>query len=148
MTALTTPVSLSAPLYGATWREALTRFFKKYATFSGRASRSEFWFAYLAVMAVNVLLYIVMMVAIVMGTSIDQNGMATAGVGGFFIAPLLFLWAAGTLVPMLALMWRRLHDTNRSGAFAFLALIPAVGGIILLVLLALPSDRAGSSFDV
>src|SRR6218665_2902761 len=38
---------LWAPLYGATMRQAWTRFWKKYATFSGRASRSEFWFAYL-----------------------------------------------------------------------------------------------------
>ena len=39
--------SLSQPLYGASIGQAITRFFKKYATFSGRASRSEYWWVYL-----------------------------------------------------------------------------------------------------
>ncbi|WP_306895831.1 DUF805 domain-containing protein [Agromyces albus] len=44
-------------------------------------------------------------------------------------------------------MWRRLHDTNRSGAFFFLAFIPFVGSIILLVFMLMPSDPAGARFD-
>lgn len=148
MTSMTSPVSLAAPLYGASFGEAVGRFFKKYATFSGRASRSEFWFAYLAVMGINIVLYIAMLTATVMSTGIDDYGNVTAGTGGFVLAPFLFIWAIGTLIPMLAMIWRRLHDTNRSGAFYFLAFIPAVGGIILLVLLTLPSDPAGSSYDV
>ena len=51
------------------------------------------------------------------------------------------------IVPFLAITWRRLHDTNRSGGFYFLALIPLVGAIILIVLLALPSNSAGARFD-
>ncbi len=51
------------------------------------------------------------------------------------------------LVPFLAITWRRLHDTNRSGGLYFLALIPFVGPVILLVLLALPSNPAGARFD-
>ncbi len=41
MTSSTIP--LSHPLYGASWPQAIARYFLKYATFSGRASRSEFW---------------------------------------------------------------------------------------------------------
>ena len=51
------------------------------------------------------------------------------------------------LVPFLAISWRRLHDTNRSGGYYFLAFIPFVGPIILIVLLALPSNPAGARFD-
>ena len=52
-----------------------------------------------------------------------------------------------TRVPLLALYWRRLHDTNRSGALFFLAFIPFVGAIILLVFMVLPSEIAGARFD-
>jgi hypothetical protein len=41
-------VPLDKPLYGATFGQAISRFFKKYATFSGRASRSEYWWWVLA----------------------------------------------------------------------------------------------------
>ena len=47
MTDTTSGTPLSAPLYGATFGQAIARFFKKYATFSGRASRSEFWWFFL-----------------------------------------------------------------------------------------------------
>jgi hypothetical protein len=51
--AVEAPPALSQPLYGASIVQAITRFFKKYATFSGRASRSEFWWAYLAYVVVG-----------------------------------------------------------------------------------------------
>jgi len=147
MTSTTAPVPLTAPLFGATFSEAVSRFFKKYATFTGRASRSEFWFAYLAVFGVTAVLYIVMIIATAASLGVDEYGVATAGAGGMIVAPFLFIWGAGVTIPQLAVTWRRLHDINRSGAFFFLGLIPMVGGIILLVLLAQPSDPAGARFD-
>ena len=60
---------------------------------------------------------------------------------------LLVIWWLAIIVPTLALSWRRLHDTNRSGLFWFLGFIPVVGGIILLVLFVLDSDPAGARFD-
>lgn len=44
----TMQTALSAPLYGASFPQAVSRFFRKYATFSGRASRSEYWWWVLA----------------------------------------------------------------------------------------------------
>ena len=63
------------------------------------------------------------------------------------VSRILSVWGLATMVPLLALYWRRLHDTNRSGAFFFLSLIPLVGGIIVLVLVLLPEDAAGARFD-
>ena len=49
------PDDLSLPLYGATFGQAVKRFFKNYVKFSGRASRSEFWFAYLFTILVGII---------------------------------------------------------------------------------------------
>ena len=57
------------------------------------------------------------------------------------------LWALATFIPWLALSWRRLHDTNRSGGWWFIGLIPFVGGIILLVFFLLPPNPEGARFD-
>ena len=66
----------------------------------------------------------------------------------FGIAAALYgVWALAIVVPSLALIWRRLHDTNRSGGYFFLALIPFVGSIILLVFMLLDSNPAGARFD-
>lgn len=52
-----------------------------------------------------------------------------------------------TVIPSLALIWRRLHDIGRSGLFFFMLFIPAVGWIVLFVLCALPSQESGVRFD-
>ena len=137
---------LSQPLYGATFIEAITRFFKKYATFSGRASRSELWWWVLSSAIVTTICYVIMMSGTA-GATLTADGQASPGAGFWIGYALIGAWSLATAVPLLALYWRRLHDTNRSGAFFFLGLIPFVGGIILLVLLALPSDPAGARFD-
>ena len=90
---------------------------KKYATFSGRARRKEYWMFVLF----NAIAYILLMV-------ID---LATIGSG---VLPLVYELAV--LIPSLAVGVRRLHDTDRSGWWLLIALIPLVGAIILLVFLA------------
>ena len=139
---------LSQPLYGATLGQAFSRFFTKYATFSGRASRSEYWWWQLAYALISTVLYGVLMVLGFSGATFDSvTGDSQPGpLFGLGIA-LFAIWGLAVLVPNLALIWRRLHDTNRSGAFYFLALIPFVGGIILLVFTLLESDPAGARFD-
>jgi uncharacterized membrane protein YhaH (DUF805 family) len=93
---------------------AVSSFFSNYANFNGRARRSEYWFAYL------------FWVLVYLGTLI----LDLSGGGGLFTS----LWALGTLIPLLALGVRRLHDTGRSGWNYLLGLIPFAGPIILLVL--------------
>ncbi len=57
------------------------------------------------------------------------------------------LWSLAVLVPGIALTVRRLHDTNKSGFWIFIALVPVIGPIVLLVFELLPSDPAGVRFD-
>lgn len=90
-----------------TFGESISTCFSKYATFDGRATRSEYWwFALFTVLA-----------SAILGTISETAS------GVFSLAVLL---------PSLAVGARRLHDTNRSGWFLLLWLIPVVGWIVVL----------------
>lgn len=102
--------------------QAFTLFFKNYAVFNGRASRSEYWWAFLGTYAVS---------AVLGGIA---NGVGDTG--GTILSSLSGLWGLAILVPSLAICWRRLHDTGRSGGWWFIGLVPVVGWIILIVFLA------------
>lgn len=93
--------------------------FDKYADFSGRASRSEFWYFYLVHMMVIVGLALI-------GPRIHI---------GFYISALI-MYVLITVVPTFAVLVRRLHDTEKSGWWYFISFVPFVGSIILIVLLA------------
>jgi uncharacterized membrane protein YhaH (DUF805 family) len=103
---------------------AIQSFFKNYANFKGRARRSEFWYSLLFVGVVAFVLGLVMP-----GTpTMLPDGTMIAGVG-----LLASLWQLAVLVPGLAVVWRRLHDVDKGGPYYFMALIPIVGAILLLV---------------
>ena len=96
-----TPQRMVSPL------EAVTVFWLRW-TFRGRASRSEYWWAYLMCTIVPAVL-------------------------GLVSDALVALWALLVLVPGLAVTARRLHDTDRSGWWILIFLIPIVGPIALLI---------------
>lgn len=151
MTAPLTPttgaaVPLDQPYYGASLGVAFSRFWKKYATFSGRASRSEYWWWALVYGVVVTVLYVVAAIAGAAGATVDAAGRTQPGPGIILPAILLVVWSLATIVPTLALTWRRLHDANFSGAFWFLSLIP-IGGIVVFVFTLLPSNPVGARFD-
>ena len=85
---------------------------EKYSKFSGRASRKEFWMF----VAVNLVVSIL--------------------IGMTRIEVLSTLYALAILIPGLAVGIRRLHDTNRSGWWLLIGLVPFVGAIVLIVVLA------------
>lgn len=89
---------------------------QKYATFSGRARRSEYWFFYLF----NVLVAVVLNVL-------------AAVTGAKAISYLELLIVLALFIPGLAVGARRLHDTGRSGWWLLIALVPFIGAIVLLV---------------
>lgn len=120
--------------------DAVKLMFKNYANFYGRSSRSEFWWAYLGYMIAFLVPYL--LAAGLMSTGTD----AGFGIGVLFMI-IAIVVALGSVVPMLANMVRRLHDTGKSGWYYFMSLIPFVGGIILLVMLAGESNPAGVRFD-
>jgi uncharacterized membrane protein YhaH (DUF805 family) len=141
---------LWAPYYGAPFGEAVRRVFKKYAAFSGRAGRAEYWWWALVGVVVAVVLNVV--IAAGMETSTDSYA------GNAYSAPtpgplsavgyvLLAVWGLGVVVPSLALTVRRLHDVNLSGWTILLGLVPFLGGLAVLVFTLLPPNPAGQRFD-
>ncbi len=87
---------------------------KKYAVFSGRARRKEYWFFTIF----NVIIYLVIYLVELL-----------VGVSGILVG----LYSLVVAIPGLAVLVRRLHDTNRSGWWFFISFIPLIGGIILIV---------------
>lgn len=98
---------------------------KNYATFSGRARRQEYWMFTL----VNSVIAIVL--AILYAATATRTNI-------FGIVYALYMLAV--LIPSLAVVVRRLHDTGRSGWWFFISLIPLIGTIILLVYLVSDSE--------
>jgi len=141
-------VPLSAPLYGASLGDAVRRFFGKYATFSGRASRSEYWWWFLVSAVVSGVLEILALVTGGPGgISADGTTYEAPGAGYFIFNIILLIWALATIVPHLALLVRRLHDGNFSGFFVFITFVPFIGSLALFVLTLLPPKPEGARFD-
>jgi uncharacterized membrane protein YhaH (DUF805 family) len=139
---------LWAPYYGISFGGAISRFFKKYATFSGRASRSEFWWWYLANVIVAFVLSIIAVIGVVTSDiQVDSStGQTTGSFSGlYWIAVVVsILWGLAVLVPSLALGWRRLHDANLSGALWIIAIFVNIVGLVFGLL---PSNPEGARFD-
>jgi uncharacterized membrane protein YhaH (DUF805 family) len=88
---------------------------KRYAEFSGRSSRAEFWWFWLFVMIVWMVVYF-LMIGSVVTASIGQTEPSAGMVGALgVVGILLLLFWVGILIPSIAVQVRRLHDTNRSG---------------------------------
>jgi uncharacterized membrane protein YhaH (DUF805 family) len=104
---------------------------KRYADFSGRSRRREYWTWTLFVLLAEILLY-----GLIFGAARRSGGEMTPAVGALFTVLVIFLLAI--LIPSLALSVRRLHDQERSGLYVLLILVPLAGLLALLVLMALP----------
>lgn len=117
--------------------EAFSTVMKKYATFSGRARRSEFWWFYLAMFLIELPFVIALVVAMV--GAIDSDLMRDMQSGGrptsqeildgvdwrSIVGPLALTALVGLvfLLPFLAVMVRRLHDMGQTGWWASLVVV-------------------------
>ncbi|PPG38707.1 DUF805 domain-containing protein [Pseudoclavibacter sp. RFBA6] len=138
---------LYPPLYGASFGQAVKRFFKKYAVFSGRASRSEYWWWWLFGVLVNAVFFLIGSLLGGPGT-MDSSGQFTGASAGYTVVSVIQgIWGLAILIPGFALLFRRLHDTNRSGWWWLIGLIPLVGAIVLLVFVLGSSRPEGARFD-
>lgn len=120
--------------------QAIASYFKNYANFKGRARRSEYWWAQLAIGVITM---------IIAAVSIQTVYVYVEGYGDMptiTYGPLFWIWALATLLPGIALTVRRLHDTGRKGTYYFMSLIPLVGGILLLVRLAEDSQPGPNQY--
>ena len=100
---------------------------RKYAEFSGRARRKEYW--------LYTLLYIIVMFG---------AGFAGAVSGGGGILPLL-VWLV-LLIPGIAVIVRRLHDIDKSGWWSLLLLIPLIGPIVIIVFMCMDGTSGDNRF--
>ena len=80
-------------------------------------------------------------------TGISATGQLEYGPGYGIYATLAGIWGVATIIPNLALYWRRLHDTNHSGGYFFFFFIPIVGWIFVLVWLLSGPKPEGARFD-
>lgn len=103
---------------------------RKYAVFNGRARRKEYWYFSLF----NFLIAVVFLIFCGFAT------MAGDKVGVALIAILFELYDLGTILPGVTVGVRRLHDIGRSGWWLFLAFLPLIGAIVLLIWFARDSD--------
>ncbi|WP_159708632.1 DUF805 domain-containing protein [Arthrobacter sp. 18067] len=134
---------LWAPYYGAPIGAAVKRFFKKYTDFTGRASRSEYWWWTLVSVIVSSVFNILAGVVGAAGATVSDSGTVVLGGGAIVFYALLGIWGLATIIPSIALLVRRLHDANLSGWLALLVVVP----IVVFVLSLLPSNPAGQRFD-
>ncbi|MEM7710586.1 MAG: DUF805 domain-containing protein [Pseudomonadota bacterium] len=115
-----------------TFRASVRRvLLERYATFSGRASRSEFWWFVLFCFAASFVLSFL-------------ERLFTGGEPGNGLLGAIFSLAA--LIPSLAVSVRRLHDIDRTGWWLLLGLVPLVGVIVLLIFYVLPGTPGANRF--
>ncbi|AXE40095.1 DUF805 domain-containing protein [Acidipropionibacterium virtanenii] len=139
------------PRSSVSFGRAIKLFFKNYSVFSGRASRSEYWFSVLfttlVILALDLVYYAVTGAGMFYGARLADMDDGTATKGAL-LALLLFTFMVGTLIPNLAITWRRLHDSGKSGGTFFLSWIPYIGAVVLVIFLLLPSSpSAWQRFD-
>lgn len=109
---------------------------KRYAEFSGRSRRMEFWMWVLFTVIVSIVLGIL---DGILGFSTHRTTMTTSPMGAGFstmtnIGLLGGIWSLATLVPSIAVGVRRLHDTDRTGWWILLPLGPYLAGIVLMLI--------------
>ncbi|WP_342591901.1 DUF805 domain-containing protein [Jiella sonneratiae] len=135
--------------------------YQRYFQFSGRARRKEYWLYML-------LFYVAMFVLAFVDSAIGLGGETQTAVdttNGFSASAnaeggiLTGIWAILNIVPLLSCAVRRLHDTDRTGWWVFITIIPLIGSIWFLVLMCLdgtpgrnrfgpdPKDRLGRSAE-
>ncbi|MFS9068431.1 DUF805 domain-containing protein [Streptococcus infantis] len=114
---------------------AYKNFFKGYVDFTGRSTRSEYWWIWLTNMILLVPFYSVYFKAL----ANPRNEAALMALGG--IAIIYMIFGIALFLPGLALTVRRLRDAGFHWALIFIIFIPMVGPLVLLVLLAMPTKQ-------
>ena len=112
---------------------------KRYADFSGRSQRKEYWMFVLGYM-------IVFLVLAILGAALGAFDESGSGTLGTIFLGLIVLLGLFLFVPSLAVQVRRFHDQDKSGWFVLLGFIPYIGGLIVLVFMCLEGTRGPNRF--
>ncbi len=111
-----------------TFTQAIASGFKNYVNFSGRACRSKFWFWQLFIVLASI-------VAVIFDSVIQTPNQVFAA-----------LFGLATMIPDLAVMVRRMHDTDFRGWWLLLGFVPLIGMIVLIVWWCLEGTRGYNRF--
>src|SRR6516225_4086946 len=107
---------------------------KRYAEFTGRSRRKEYW------------MFVLLSIGIYLIASMLDGIAGMNGIIARTYGPITALVALALLVPTLAVSIRRLHDSDRSGWWLLLGLVPMVGEIIVLIFMVLKGTPGANSF--
>jgi len=110
--------------------EAVKTVFGKYATFSGRARRSEFWWWYLFLVILQVISNVL---DGLFGLKINYSASGAVSTNINNVGWLSLIVGLALIIPTIAVAVRRLHDTDRSGGWWWLNFLCCIGGLILLI---------------
>ena len=114
--------------------EAYKKFWKGYDDFTGRSTPSDYWFAYSAHVLIFFASYLLL--AVFQRMAVDELSLLTNEVIFLLI---FFAYGVATVLPGIAITVRRLRDAGYNWPYIFVAFIPFVGWIILIVLLCKPT---------
>jgi uncharacterized membrane protein YhaH (DUF805 family) len=104
--------------------------FKKYAQFSGRSTRTEYWMFVLCNLIVSIVIGI--LAPLIFSEAI-------ANIIGY-------VYLLAVIIPSLAILARRLHDIDRSGWWILLGIIPLIGAVVLIIFAILDSTPGANSY--
>lgn len=134
-----------------TFSQSIKSVFSKYATFSGRASRSEYWWFVVLNILISVVVY-----GLACSSMAPVDTTVITEPGGYYMAVMdaipgwaytvMSIYSLAILLPSLAVAVRRLHDTGRGGGWIFINLVPIIGGIWYFILTVLPSQPGPNRF--
>lgn len=116
--------------------------YRRYADFSGRSCRREYWM--FTLLSVIVAFGAIMLMA--MGGGLSETGDAAPGALFWLGGALIVLWGLGSIIPSVAVQVRRFHDQDRSGWMILLGFIPYVGGLIVFIFMCLAGTRGPNRF--
>lgn len=128
---------------------------KKYATFEGRATRSEYWWytLFCIIVAMVCLFFGLVLGTLFGGAAVLQDAdraldMGVAGLGiGFLIGyVILLIFGLATLIPSIAVSVRRLHDSGHSGWWYLICFVPYVGSLVLLIFMLLEGQPGDNKY--
>lgn len=126
--------------------EAIKRAFAGWSTWAGRSTRAEYWWWFLFVWLISIVPYIGIFATADWSTSDDGTLEGSSGSGGVIWWVLFIIIWLVFILPSIAVSVRRLHDTDRSGWWYWITLVPCIGGIWYLILMLLPSTPGQNRF--
>lgn len=119
------------------FKQALDLAFARMMSITGRSSRSEYWWSYLAFILAYIVLSILTGVFAAISTTLGNLFALVAGIVVFVLS-----------IAMLLQGIRRLHDRDMSGWWMLLILVPIIGGLVVLVLTILPGTPGTNRFGI